>query len=74
LQTRVISDQIIRLTEEASVEKYPDKFRMLVYEDFATGNVYRFTTNHTGYEAPTIAELGDVINRLNQLLAKVPVL
>jgi hypothetical protein len=57
LQTGVISDQIIRLTEETSVEKYPDKFRMLVYEDSATGNVYRFISNHTGYEALTIAEL-----------------
>jgi transposase len=56
-QTGVISDQIIRLTEEASIEKYPDELRMVVYEDFATGNVYRFITNHTGYEALTIAEL-----------------
>jgi transposase len=57
LQTGVISDQMIRLTEEASVEKYPDEFRMVVHEDYATGNVYRFITNHTGYEALTIAEL-----------------
>ena len=56
-QTGVINDQIIRLTEEVSLEKYPDEFRMVVYEDFATGNVYRFITNHTGYEALTIAEL-----------------
>lgn len=56
-QTGVISDQIIRLTEEVSKEKYPDEFRMVVYEDFATGNVYRFITNHLGYEALTIAEL-----------------
>ncbi|MCW1735058.1 IS4 family transposase [Anaerorudis cellulosivorans] len=56
-QTGVISDQIIRLTEEASIEKYPDELRMVVYEDFAGGNVYRFITNHTGYEALTIAEL-----------------
>jgi transposase len=53
----VISDQIIRLSEEVSVEKYPHEFRMVVYEDFATGNVYRFITNHPGYEALTIAEL-----------------
>ena len=56
-QTGVISDRIIRLTEEASIEKYTDELRMVVYEDFATGNVYRFITNHTGYEALTIAEL-----------------
>jgi transposase len=30
---------------------------MVTYEDFATGNVYRFLTNHLGYEALTIAEL-----------------
>lgn len=57
LQTGVVSDQIILLTEEVSLEKYPDEFRMVVYEDFATGNVYRFITNHIGYEALTIAEL-----------------
>jgi transposase len=56
-QTCVINDKIIRLTEKAFIEKYPDELRMVVYEDFATGNVYRFITNHTGYEALTIAEL-----------------
>ncbi len=56
-QTGVISDQIIRLTEEASIEKYPDELRMVVYEDFATGNVHCFITNHTDYDALTIAEL-----------------
>jgi hypothetical protein len=30
---------------------------MVTYEDFATGNVYRFLTNHLGYEGLTIAEL-----------------
>jgi hypothetical protein len=57
MQTGVISDQIIRLNEEVSAEKYPDELRMVVYEDYATGHVYRFITNHTGYEALTIAEL-----------------
>jgi hypothetical protein len=56
-QTGVISDQIIRMAEEASIEKYPDELSLVVYEDFATGNVYRFITNHTGYEFLTIAEL-----------------
>ena len=37
LQTGVVSDQMIRLTEEPSVEKYPDEFRMVVYEDYARG-------------------------------------
>ncbi len=30
---------------------------MVVYEEFATGNLYRFITNHLGYDALTIAEL-----------------
>lgn len=30
---------------------------MVVYEDFATGNLYRFITNRLGYDALTIAEL-----------------
>jgi len=30
---------------------------MVTYEDFSTGNVYRFLTNHHGYEGLTIAEL-----------------
>ena len=70
-QTSVISDQIIRRIEEASIEKYPDELRMVVYEDFATGNVYRFITNHTGYEALTTAELyrGHTIYLTGGLLA-----
>ena len=56
-QTGVISDEIVRLTKENSKQKYPEEFRMVVYEDFTTGNVYRFITNHLGYEALTIAEL-----------------
>jgi hypothetical protein len=35
----------------------PEALRMVTYEDFATGKVYRFLTNHLGYEALTIAEL-----------------
>ena len=56
-QNGVISDEIVRLTKENSRQKYPEEFRMIVYEDFATGNDYRFITNHLGYEALTIAEL-----------------
>ena len=56
-QTGVISDEIVRLTKENSKQKYPEEFRMVVYEDFATGNLYRFITNHLGYDALTIAEL-----------------
>ena len=56
-QTGVISDEIVRLTKKNSKQKYPEEFRMVVYEDFATGNLYRFITNHLGYDALTIAEL-----------------
>lgn len=56
-QTGVISDEIVRLTKENSKQKYPKEFRMVVYEDFTTGNLYRFITNHLGYDALTIAEL-----------------
>lgn len=55
--TGVVRDEIVRLTKENSKHKYPEEFRMVVYEDFATGNVYCFITNHLGYEALTIAEL-----------------
>ena len=53
----VIADEIIRLTTYKSSKSYPEELRMVTYEDFATGNVYRFLTNHLGYEALTIAEL-----------------
>ena len=32
--------KIIRLGEEVYIEKYPDEFRMVVYENFAIGNLY----------------------------------
>jgi hypothetical protein len=53
----VIVDEIIKLTTYKSAKCYPEELRMVTYEDFATGNVYRFLTNHLGYEALTIAEL-----------------
>lgn len=55
--TGIISDEIIRLTTQKSAKNYPEELRLITYEDFATGNVYRFLTNHMGYEALTIAEL-----------------
>jgi len=55
--TGVIADEVIRLTTTKSAKCYPEELRMVTYEDFATGNVYRFLTNHMGYEALTIAEL-----------------
>ena len=53
----IIADEIIRLTTYKSAKCYPEDLRMVTYEDFSTGNVYRFLTNHLGYDALTIAEL-----------------
>ena len=55
--TGVIADEIIRLVGYKSAKSYPETIRMVTYEDFSTGNVYRFLTNHLGYEDLTIAEL-----------------
>ena len=52
----VIADEIIRLTTYKSSKSYPEELRMVTYEDFATGNVYRFLADHLGYEALPIAE------------------
>jgi len=46
-----------RTTPKCSSQCYPETLRMVTYEDFATGNVYRFLTNHLRYEGLTIAEL-----------------
>ena len=56
-QTGVISDAIIRLTGPLTSKWYPDTLRMVVYEDYATGNVYRFLTNDFTHSYLTIAEL-----------------
>ena len=54
----VLSDETIRLTGYYSTRKYPDTLRLVVYEDFETGKVYRFLTNDFAIEDPlTIAEL-----------------
>ena len=53
----IISDEIIKLTGIKPSKCYPETLRMVIYEDFATGKVYRFLTNHLGYEALTIAAL-----------------
>ena len=55
--TGVISDSTIRLTGLKSSQWYPDTLRMVVYEDYATGNVYRFLTNDFVHSYLTIAEL-----------------
>lgn len=56
-QTGVISDVIIRLTGQKTSKWYPDTLHMVVYEDYATGNVYRFLTNDFTHSYLTIAEL-----------------
>jgi len=53
----LISDENIRLSNAISLKKYPDTLRLVIYEDFSTGNVYRFLTNNFKLEALTVAEL-----------------
>lgn len=54
----VLSDETIRLAGYYSTRKYPDTLRLVVYEDFETGRVYRFLTNNFAIDDPlTIAEL-----------------
>lgn len=57
MQTGVISDEMIRLTGYKSGKHYPEPFRMVVYEDYATDIVYRFITNNTMLDPLTISEL-----------------
>jgi Transposase DDE domain. len=45
------------LKDSSAAEMYPEEIRMVTYEDYATGNVYRFLTNNTEYEAITISKL-----------------
>jgi hypothetical protein len=53
----VISDQLVKLTGYKSSRSYPEVFRLVVYEDFATNIVYTFMTNDLDLPALTIAEL-----------------
>jgi hypothetical protein len=53
----IICDRYIRLTGIKTSKWYPDMIRMVVYEDYATNNVYRFITNDFNLPALTIAEL-----------------
>ena len=55
--TGVIADEQILLTGLRTSSWYPEEIRMVTYEDYATGNVYRFLTNELEHEALTIAEL-----------------
>ena len=56
-QTGIISAAAIRLTEPMSSKWYPDTLRMVAYEHYATGNVYRFLSNDFTRSYLTIAEL-----------------
>ena len=55
--TGIIADEQILLTGLRTSGWYPEEIRMVTYEDYATGNVYRFLTNELEHEALTIAEL-----------------
>jgi hypothetical protein len=55
--TGIISDQDIILTGIKTSTYYPERIRMVVYEDYATNNVYTFITNASRLPALTIAEL-----------------
>lgn len=56
-QSGVISDEMIQLTGSKSSRHYPERLRMVTYEDFATNEVYRFITNNTVLDPLTISEL-----------------
>ena len=53
----LISDQPIRLTGKNPSVEYPEPLRMVVYEDYATGNVYRFLINNLDVDTLTVAKL-----------------
>ena len=55
--TGVISDEKIRLTGVKSKKDYPCDLRLVTYEDFTDGTVYRFLTDIFSFEALTIVEL-----------------
>ena len=56
-QTGLISDETIQPTGFYTSQKYPDNLRLVVYEDFRDGKVYRFLTNNFSIDAITVAEL-----------------
>ena len=56
-QAGLISDQTIKLTGYISSKKFPDTMRLVAYEDFRDGTLYRFLTNNFDLEAITVAEL-----------------
>lgn len=55
--TGIISYERIKLTGVKSKQDYPCDLRLVTYEDFTDGTVYRFLTNIFSFDALTIAEL-----------------
>lgn len=53
----LISDQLVKLTGYKSSKSYPEAFRIVIYEDYATNIVYTFMTNDFDLPALSIAEL-----------------
>lgn len=53
----LICDQDIILVGPKTSIYYPERMRLVIYEDFATNNVYYFITNDFRLHALTIAEL-----------------
>jgi IS4 transposase len=53
----LISDQVVKLTGYKSSKFYPEEFRLVIYEDYATDTVYTFMTNDFDLPALSIAEL-----------------
>jgi len=53
----IISDQLVILTGYKSSKSYPEEFRLVVYEYYATSVVYTFMTHDSNLPAWTIAEL-----------------
>ena len=57
IESGVISDERVSLTGYFSGKYFPEPFRMVTYEDYATDVVYRFITNNTMLDPLTISEL-----------------
>lgn len=55
--TGVIADESIKLIGLKISKWHPEEIRMVTYEENATGNVYRFSTNNREHEALAISEL-----------------
>lgn len=47
--TGLISDQIVKLTGYKTSISYPDNFRLIIYEDYATNTVYSFMKKILNY-------------------------